>query len=61
MIRNDQQLRRISERRVVCEHLRFHMPVHADKRQILRRTIDFSGDTALLCRERQSSVGIELE
>gem|GEM_PF-6743295 len=61
MIRNYQQLRRVGERRILREHLWFHVSVHADKRQILRRVIDFSGDAPLLCRERKSAVRVELE
>jgi hypothetical protein len=61
VIGNDQQLRRICEWEVVREHLRFHVPVHADKRQLLRLPIDLPGNAALLCWERQSPVRVELE
>ena len=61
VIRNDQELRRVGERDVVGEHLRFHVPVHADKRQILRLVIDLPGDAPLLCRKRESAVRFELE
>ena len=59
MIRNDQKLRWIGEWRVLGKHLRFHMPVHADKGQILRLGIDFPGNAALLCRKRESTVRLE--
>ena len=61
MIGNDQELRRVGERDVVGEHLRFDVPVHADQRQILRLAVDFPGDASLLCRKRQSPVRVELE
>src|SRR5215207_6126368 len=61
MIGNDQQLRRICEREIVREHLRFHVPVHTDKMQLLRLAIDLPGNAALLCRKRESPVRVELE
>jgi hypothetical protein len=35
VIGNDQELCRVGERDIVGEHLRFHMPVHADQGQVL--------------------------
>jgi hypothetical protein len=61
VIGNDQQLRRIGERGIVGEHLRFHVPMHADQRQILRLAIDLPGNAALLCQKWQSLVRIERE
>ena len=61
VIGNDQQLRRVGERGIVGEHLRFHVPVHTDQRQILGLAIDLPGNAALLCRKWQSPVRIERE
>ena len=61
MIGNDQQLRRVGERSVVGEHLGFHVPMHADKRQVLRLAIDLPGEAPLFCWKRESTVRFELE
>ena len=61
MIGNDQELGRVGERDVVGEDLRFDMPVHADQREILRLAVDLPGDASLLCRERESPVGMSFE
>ena len=47
--------------RTFCENLRFHMPVHANQRQVFHLGIDFPGDAPLLGRKRESPVGLELE
>jgi hypothetical protein len=61
VIGNDQQLRRVGERKILGEHRRFDMPVHADQRQILCFAVDFPGDAPLLCGKRESPVRIELK
>ena len=61
MIRNDEKLCRVSEREVVGEHLRLHVAVHADEREILRFAVDLPGDASLLRSERQSPIGMKLE
>jgi hypothetical protein len=61
VIGNDQQLRWVGKWAVVGEHLRLHVAMHADQRQVFRFAIDVPGDAALLCRERESPVWIELE
>ena len=51
VVGNDQQLGRVGERAVVGEDLRFHMPVHADQRQVFGLVVDLASDAALFGRE----------
>jgi hypothetical protein len=61
VIGNDQQLRRVGELYVIGERLRFHVAVHADKRQVFGCAVDFPGEAPLFCWKRESTVRVEVE